>query len=184
MLTWLVTIWKVRPWEPVYGSLSGRGFRKHQVPSPWAQRVKNPPLFIYLPGEGLMGLLQPSKAQEGSTNPGLPAPFLPFHLSKAQVLSLAPLAATIRLKRPRGQNHSQCAQLSGNTPTIGPFKHSKECRAVSFTSREVQNRLGQEAQSVNSPQKVTRTRRTGWRSITTLPSKSLLPEEQSRARAV
>lgn len=52
--------------------------------------------------------------------------------------SLEPLAAAIRLERPRGQNHSQCAQQLGKMPTIDPVEQSKEHRAVRFTSREVQ----------------------------------------------
>lgn len=36
-------------------------------------------------------ILQPSKAQEGSTGSGLPAPFLPPHLPKAQVLRVRTL---------------------------------------------------------------------------------------------
>lgn len=85
--------------------------------------------------------------------------------------SLDPLAA-ILLEKPRGQNHSLCAQLLGKTPTMGPLKQGKERRAVSLTPREVQKRFDQEARSVISPQKAAMTHRTGWSSTMSLPSKS------------
>lgn len=160
----------------------GREYRNHQVPSPWAHRVKSPPLFIDEGPEGHPST-QPSPRRRRQTWVSCSLPPVPLFQGSG-LKSLDPLAAAIRLERPRGQNHSQCAPPSGKTPTTGALRQGKERGAKSFTWREVQKRLGQEAQSVSGPQKVTMTRRTGWRSTTTLPSKSLSPEEQSQARAI
>lgn len=181
LFSWLVMACKVRPWEPVCGSLSERAFRITRFHHSGHIELRT---HCYLSTfqektEGHPSTKQSSRRQHQSFS-SLPPILL---IQGLGLKSLEPLAAAIRLERPRGQNHSQCAQQLRKMPTIDPVEQSKECRAVRFTSREVQEWFAQEAQSVNSPQSVTMPRRTGWRS-TTLPSKSLSPEKPSLTTAI
>lgn len=103
------------------------GCRSHHFLSPWAYRVKNPPLPLHLLEKACRASLNPAKSQAAAPGPGISAAFLGSHLSKTWHLEFGPSSYCHWAVEIQGQKHRQLPpRCWGKMPTIDPVKQGKE----------------------------------------------------------
>lgn len=103
------------------------GSGSHHFLSPWAHRVKNPPLPLHLLERACRASLNPAKSHAAARGPGISAAFLASHLSKTWHLEFGPSSYCHWAVEIQGQKHRQSAsQMLGKDANYRPVKQGKE----------------------------------------------------------